>query len=426
MVSESISYKRRSFYIEAAEERARIKRRMLEKRERVELDLVNEKLAARLREGEGSVMDSRESTSNREGYSVEPRHSFLENHDMVENRRVAEWVNSVVSERDHQSSHFSTQNLPNNDPPASIMASVDPRLGDVLIATMKILQEVSASGNNSNRLVNRLTTAKSLPPFSGDSLEWVRFKQAFETSSRLGAYSEAENVMRLYDALKGVAKEAVESLMVTNATPQTIMKTLELRFGNPDLVSEKIVHEIKKLPSLDSGKIDLISFATKVHNGATAMRSLNHVGYLCNPDLIREIINKLPPALIYSYNRHIHLNRSDEPRLIKLADFLLKEAEMECVAGTAQRVRKSKSVLATVAQESPNKPLSDQSKSQSKNKKENSCHYCNRKGHLINKCRKFENKSPKQRWFWVKNNRVCFKCLGKGTKLQIARQSHAL
>lgn len=215
LVSSALSNKRRSIYIEAAEQRASIKRRMLEQRETIELDLVNEKLAARLREADGSVVDSQESNSIRGGRSVESNHSLLRNDDRMGTQHVANWVNSVASEWAQPNSQFPAHNSQNNEPPASIRLPADPRLSDVLIATMKTLQEVSASGNNSNRLVNRLTTAKGLPPFSGDSLEWVRFKQAFEASSKLGAYSEAENVMRLYDALNGTAKEAVESLMVT-------------------------------------------------------------------------------------------------------------------------------------------------------------------------------------------------------------------
>lgn len=154
-----------------------------------------------------------------------------------------------------------------------------------------------------------------------------------------------------------------------------------------------------------------------MHNGAIAIQSLNQVGYLFNPELIKEITSKIPSALIYAFNRYIHASTSDEPRLIKLAKFLLHEAEMECVAGTTSRLQKSKSVFTNVVTESgPDHieiPQAKKLKSDAVSNKTISCDFCNRNGHSIIDCRKFASKLPKQRWFWAKNNKACFKCLGK-------------
>lgn len=105
----------------------------------------------------------------------------------------------------------------------------------------KLREPSTVAGCNPQHLINRLTYKKGLPQFSGDCLEWLRFKRAFETSSNLGGFSDTENIARLFEALKGEAKDAVDSLMVTACSAQTIIKTLELRFGNADRITDRIV-----------------------------------------------------------------------------------------------------------------------------------------------------------------------------------------
>ena len=177
-----------------------------------------------------------------------------------------------------------------------------------------------------------MMSAKSLPVFSGEKLEWLRFKQAFELSTELGGYSDLENVARLFEALKGEAEEAVDSLMVTACDAQTIMKTFELQFSNPDKIVEKIIHGVKKLPKVNTNRFDLGTFAAKVRNAVAAMRALNKIGHLHNPDLIREIVSKMPSARIYNYNHYSNLNRKNQPKLFTLSEFLYQEAEMASAA----------------------------------------------------------------------------------------------
>ena len=62
--------------------------------------------------------------------------------------------------------------------------------------------------------VNRLTN-KNLPHYEGEVREWLRFKHAFELSTRLGKYTDEENIGRLHDCLRGKAREAVSSPLIT-------------------------------------------------------------------------------------------------------------------------------------------------------------------------------------------------------------------
>ena len=58
-----------------------------------------------------------------------------------------------------------------------------------------------------------MSTSKALPrvllTFSGDLLEWSRFKLALEVSTVLSDYSDSENLIHLCEALKGDMKQLI-------------------------------------------------------------------------------------------------------------------------------------------------------------------------------------------------------------------------
>lgn len=96
--------------------------------------------------------------------------------------------------------------------------------------------------NNDSVLVNRMTVAKDLPTLSGHPFEWFRFKQAYDWATKLRSYSDRENVLRLFEALKGDAGEAVELLLAINIDdPNSKIRTLELSFGKKYTLPRKIV-----------------------------------------------------------------------------------------------------------------------------------------------------------------------------------------
>ena len=48
----------------------------------------------------------------------------------------------------------------------------------------------NSDSSNQSRMINRLAADKQLLSFSGNNLEWLRFKRAFNMSTKLGAYSD--------------------------------------------------------------------------------------------------------------------------------------------------------------------------------------------------------------------------------------------
>ena len=80
----------------------------------------------------------------------------------------------------------------------------------------------STCGSDS-QLGNRLHFARKLPEFSGNPLDWLHFKEAYESSAELGGYTDRENIARLYSAIKGEARGTVRTLLATSIDADSII-----------------------------------------------------------------------------------------------------------------------------------------------------------------------------------------------------------
>ncbi|XP_076385089.1 uncharacterized protein LOC143263989 [Megachile rotundata] len=306
---------------------------------------------------------------------------------------------------------------------------IDPadRLSAAIERTLAAVREASLAGERSSRLVNRLTTAKALPSFSGDPLEWLHFKEAYILSSESGGYSDRENIARLFDALKGEARDVVKTLLASSRDADTIIKTLELHFGNKRAAAEKIVAELKTLPEIDSGRISLVQFATKLRSAVVAFKTFRLLGYLHSPELVKSVGHKIPIALRYAYNRYAVSVREEKSELEKLADFIYAEAELATEAGIfdidftterpTQRVDRgafggsrrpsAKTAVVCVAERRDRRVEANATETRK-------CAFCKKDNHPSPKCLFFAREPVSKRWDLVKKYNLCFGCLRPG------------
>ncbi|XP_054015813.1 uncharacterized protein LOC128896475 [Hylaeus anthracinus] len=280
------------------------------------------------------------------------------------------------------------------------------------------------------RRSGRLKSAKALPEFSGNILEWFYFKKTFELTSELRDYSPQENVTRLVAALKGKARETVSMLLATTRDASEAMRTLELHVGDKRTIATKIVHELKELPALGSGKIKLTHFASKLKNAVSALKSLKLKGHLHNPNLIDCIAKKLPFALKYGYNSYAESVVEDEAKLETLSNFLFHEAEKAVAGGifdleevafedTAEAPRKTAprrvgKAFAVVTEYNDEAGSSGTSYTRAASGKTRSCEICNRDNNGVAKCKAFVREGVGRRRFLAQKNGLCYRCLGSG------------
>ena len=111
------------------------------------------------------------------------------------------------------------------------------------------------------------------------------------------------------------------------------MDTLELHYGNKRVIAQKIVNDLKMLLEIDSGKIKLSHFASKLSTAVSAFKSLKLTGYLSSPDLIQSLGSKFPSALKYAYNTYAADLTEEKSELENLADFLFNQAKNAIAGG---------------------------------------------------------------------------------------------
>ncbi|KAJ0169290.1 hypothetical protein K1T71_015174 [Dendrolimus kikuchii] len=282
----------------------------------------------------------------------------------------------------------------------------------ILASALKDLAAASSSNNSNAQMLSRLCTPRDLPAYFGDPLEWLQFKQAFEESTRVCNFSDQENLWRLRKCLLGPAKDAVTALLISATSPTVVMSTLELQFGNPDIIISKIMYDIKKLPPVcPEYHKDIISFSIKVKNYVAAVLAIGQEEYLKGTNVTSIILSKLPTVLIskwadYSFKL---IQESSKPKLILLSEFLNEEAIK--ISKTSVNISyynpsdyKRKLSNYNIANRTHTVLVQNSGESEK-------CRYCRASCHNLPDCKKFKKALQKDKWQFVKRAGLCYRCL---------------
>ncbi|XP_059218042.1 uncharacterized protein LOC131994912 isoform X2 [Stomoxys calcitrans] len=133
-----------------------------------------------------------------------------------------------------------------------------------------------------------------LPTFSGLPEEWQTFYEAYESTTAEFGYNSLHNIMRLRDAIKGRARETVESLLGNSANVDTIIRTLLETFGRPEQLIRSQIEKVRAIPPLANDNLEaLVNFANKISNMATFVKNVKGDHHLSNPSLLSELVAKL-------------------------------------------------------------------------------------------------------------------------------------
>ncbi|XP_045445582.1 uncharacterized protein LOC123653632 [Melitaea cinxia] len=255
-----------------------------------------------------------------------------------------------------------------------------------------------------------------LPPFNGSIMEWLPFKAAMEDSTRLYKFSATENLLRLRNSLRGEAREIVLSQLYTATHPDLIMKTLEMKYGRPEYIVDKAMEDLKRLPRVGSSSGELNELAVKLQNIVYTMKSVDRRGYLQNPLLIRDVMEKLSPHLISKWAEHAAVNEERIARdneITVLAEFLMAEADKllrfthtgrHGASGFLRRERPT--TKRTVVKEKVFTTSEATREEQSV-----VCFRCKSTNHYTPLCPQLKKLTTNEVWKWAKEQRLCFRCM---------------
>lgn len=255
-------------------------------------------------------------------YSSQSEGSEIHTQTEVE-QEVEKWLERSQLELEQQPGPRTDTQTDRPHPPSPPCTGTDDTVH--LLVALKDLAAASTAEGPNTKMLSRLCTPRDLPNFSGDPMEWLTFKQAYDESTQVCNFNEKENLWRLRKCLHGPAKDAVTALLIGATSPGIVMSTLELQFGNPDIIISKIIQSVNKLQVLSQEyHKDIVPFSIKVKNDVAAVSAIGNNEYLQGPNVVSVILAKLPTVLIskwvdYSYP---FINEGLKPRLVILSEFL--------------------------------------------------------------------------------------------------------
>ena len=175
------------------------------------------------------------------------------------------------------------------------------------------------------KFIARQSTERSLPSFNGAPDEWPVFFNLYKSTTEACGFTAAENLGRLQRSLKGKARDLVHSLLSLPTNVPTIMRTLEMRYGRPDIIIRNLIGKVQALPPVDDS--NLIDFAVAVQNLVTTIQAVDAPGHLYNPQLRADLVARLPSSLRLQWGEKVAQIGPNRVTVADLSTWLSAKAE---------------------------------------------------------------------------------------------------
>ncbi|XP_055701708.1 uncharacterized protein LOC129800984 [Phlebotomus papatasi] len=254
--------------------------------------------------------------------------------------------------------------------------------------------------------MSRQTMMKDMKTFDGSYQEWPIFSSWWNSTATACEFTQEEALTQLEKCLKGDARETVQFLLHDSRNLQLILDKLEKRFGRPEFLIMTMMEKVNELPPVKEEKPEsVMKFASAVSNLVSSLEVMGKRNYLDNPQLMREVVNKLPLSMKIQWSESEEAEIGSYVTMKTLAGWLNKKAEAavnrmilcgECPKGKDKNGPEKKSKVLVTA-EAVLKP----------------CNLCNSTEHMAKDCGSFVKASVDQRWKILTSKKLCFLCLGK-------------
>ncbi|XP_029731987.2 uncharacterized protein LOC109429392 [Aedes albopictus] len=171
------------------------------------------------------------------------------------------------------------------------------------------------------QIAARQVTGKDLPAFNGNPEDWPMFIRTYEETTIACGFTDVENLVRLQKCLRGIALESVRSRLMMPAGVPHVIKTLQMRFGRPELIIRSLLERIRRVPAPKPERLDtLIDFGLAVENLVVHLQAAKQENHLTNPVLLQELVTKLPAQLRLDWARYKVLHQN--PTLAAFGEFM--------------------------------------------------------------------------------------------------------
>jgi len=261
------------------------------------------------------------------------------------------------------------------------------------------------------KFLARQSGGRELPSFSGDPEDWPGFVAQFEKSTEVCGYSDEENMLRLQRCLKGRARESVKSILHLPEQLKNVMSTLALTFGRPGAIVKSMIYKVKSIPNPREDKLDsLIDFSNSVKNLVATMETLHCVGNMTNPQLLEDLVAKLPNSLKIHWGMMAASLKREEPDLMEFSCWL---DEMALAASYVSPWAPARDSIKQKSQEQAKPFHQKQPLFTTTQSYQSKCKFCS-ENHFISKCENFLSKDQDFKSTWMRDSGLCFSCLSTG------------
>ncbi|OXA46965.1 hypothetical protein Fcan01_18284 [Folsomia candida] len=233
-------------------------------------------------------------------------------------------------------------------------------------------------------------------------------------------FTDAENVERIRKCLRGDAAKSVECLLVSPNSLPKVLKILEEKYGQADVILETMVNKMRTVGAVKEDKPQtMIEFGTAVVNLVATIKNLGELDHLKNPVLLQELVRKLPPTTRNVWEK-IVISSPQKPTLEEFADWVEIEVKVACRVcppkppdtKKAEDKNKNKSKAAKDKHEEDEKIATAAGLFSGQAKK--SCVFCSKSNHESKDCFKTEKMSWEEKSHHLRKAGACFKCFRPG------------
>lgn len=296
---------------------------------------------------------------------------------------VADWINSIPENRASEEK------------------------SDIKLLCETMVNVLKSTTSKTEKLGARQIIERDFPIFDGKTEDWPTFFHQFNKISSLCDYSPEEKLIKLQKCLKGEAKFAVAGMLMTPENLELVIRTLKMRFGRPDQIIDSVLQRIRRYPTVrDHDMENLIQLSSQVRSLVATIKSVDCEYHLQNPQLIRDIVQKLPDSLKLRWGELV-MQSDKKNNLGDFADWLFNIASAASFVSnprTSEKIpqdfhsgRKRFERTCTTSISTSNSNMF--------------CTYCTRKGHSLENCTRLKDDDVETRWSTVTTKKLCFSCL---------------
>jgi len=254
--------------------------------------------------------------------------------------------------------------------------------------------------NNPNVQLPRIT----LPKFNGDYLQWVTFKDLFLEIVHQASITDSQRMHYLTQSLVDEPKTLIKHLPSTGTNYAAAWKILTSRYDNKRLLVSTLLNKLLSQPAVKNespAQLKSLHDVTKecIHGLRAQGLPIQHWDALISHIVMRKVDQATQTAFEQGLDDCRRLLTQDE-----VLNFLERRFQSLEVRSSADKAAKRTcgSVVNT----------------------DGKCNICNKDKHCAQDCAVFKKAPPKQKWRYVKSNRLCANCLRPGHQSNACKSSH--